>query len=103
MKNVVSINRDRFLGSYIDAQNARRIPEPLLEVGVVLAAALPQLFLGTYGGSIVLLTLTVVALAGSVWGLEMYNRPPEPPASFSDTGRTTRHTPGADGALDKAA
>jgi hypothetical protein len=74
---VVSINRDMFLGSYIDAQNREHIPEVLVfAVGVISTVGLPQFILSVYGGITVLLALAGSTLIAAITGLVIYRHTP---------------------------
>lgn len=77
MDKVVSINRDMFLGSYIDAQNSEHIPEVLIfVVGVISTVGLPQFILSVYGGITILIALAGCTLIAAVTGLVIYRHVP---------------------------
>ena len=74
---VVSINRDMFLGAYIDARNGEHIPEVVVfAAGAILTVSLPQFILSVYGGITILIALAGSALIGAITGLIIYRHVP---------------------------
>lgn len=93
MDNVVSINRVKVLGAYIDAQNGELIPEDAyFYAGVLLSVVLPQFTFFVYGGPLPLLAFAVIVLAGSIYGLARYRSPYRFP-SCVDRGTEARVPP----------
>jgi hypothetical protein len=79
MDNLVSINRKKILGDYIDAQDSEHIPEDAYFcAGVFLSVLLPQYTFYVYGGFLPLIAFTVCALAGAAFGLARYWSPYTP-------------------------
>jgi hypothetical protein len=81
MNNVVSINRHKLLGKYIDAWNNEFIPkDAYFFAGVFLWILLPQLTFVLYGGFSPLIAFAASALAGSILGVVRYRSPYTPPS-----------------------
>jgi hypothetical protein len=100
----VSINRDMYLGKYIDSQNSERIPEGLLfAIGVLSTVGLPQLTLSVYGGTIPLMVLAGVTLCGSIAGGIIYRKPPSEMPRCVDMDINVQSPPRKDSAMKKAA
>lgn len=73
MRNVVSINKGKFLGYYSEAQNSEWIPdEAYFFTGVLFSLALPQIICSVYGGIIPLLAFATSTLAGVIVGVTIY-------------------------------
>jgi hypothetical protein len=93
MDNLVSINRNKFLGEYIDARNGELIPEgAYFCAGVFFSVLLPQFTLFVYGGFAPLIAFAACALAGSLLGVVRYRSPYEPP-SCVEIGAESRKPP----------
>lgn len=102
MKNVISINRNKLLGAYIDAQNKERIPEDAyFYAGVFLWVLLPQLTLFLYGGITPLIIFAACALGGSLLGVAKYYSPSAPP-SIAGTVTKARVPPRQDSSRKRA-
>ena len=85
MKNVVSINGRKFLGSYMDARNNEQFPDEVpFAIGVILTMALPQLICGAYG-LLPPVAFAGAALTGTIWGVANYFRQPSRTFSLADT------------------
>jgi hypothetical protein len=104
MKNLVSINRNKVLGTYINAQNRNRIPDDTyFYAGVFLSAVLPQFIFFIYGGFLPLLAFAVSGLAGSTLGLASYYWLPYRPLSCVNGETEAQVPPREDTSRKKAA
>lgn len=63
---VISINRRKFLGDYIDAHNYKQLPDLFLCSGILLILVLLSIF--TYVGGVLSL-ITIVCVLGLGFGL----------------------------------
>lgn len=118
MKNVTPISRGRypgasraaaggpdFLADYPAAGEIGRGPaeEAFLAGGAILSAGFYPTIISIFGGTVPLLAFLGIALAGLVWGLAWYGRPPGPPPSFFDAARPVAQAPAAPPVEDEAA
>lgn len=85
MNNVVSINRRKVLGAYIDAQAGGLANEDAYFcAGVLSSLVMPQYVLFVYGGSLALIAFAVTGLIGLALGVAKYYWLPYRPHSGFD-------------------
>ena len=102
MNNVISINRNKLLGKYINAWNNELIPEDAYFcAGVFLWMLLPQSTFFLYGSFPPLIAFAACALAGSLLGVAMYRSPYAPP-SCVETVTKARVPPRQDSSRKRA-
>jgi len=77
MNNVVQIKRPTFLKAYVDAENARWIPDWIvIAIGITITMVLPQIFLGLISGILLVIAFGACAVFGTSLGLIIYSRFP---------------------------
>ncbi len=85
--NVVSINRNKVPGTYLNARERKIIPEEAYFVGgVIFSLVLPQFIYSLYGGFLVTSAFAGSGLAGLILGFVMYNHSPYRPSSIFSLG-----------------
>jgi hypothetical protein len=96
MNNVVSINRGKVLGAYIDAQCSGLAKEDAyFYAGVLSSLVLPQYVLFIYGGFLALIAFAITGLIGLTLGVTRYYWFPYRPLSCFDEKAEARMPPHA--------
>jgi hypothetical protein len=104
MDNVVSINRNKILGAYIEAHDSKFNPDSAyFWTGICLSVLLPQYIFYIYGGLLPVTVCAVSMLAGLILGLVRYNRSPYRPLSCVDMEVGARVPPREDASRKRAA
>jgi hypothetical protein len=95
MNNLVSINRGKVLGDYIDAQFGETTEDAYFYAGVLLSVVLPQYALSVYGRFFPMIAFAITGLVGLTLGLARYYWFPYQSLSCVDSKAVTRIPPRA--------